>query len=214
MLPAVVVTTAGVVLVLAVGALLAGRCRRPLAGPPAAAVPAGPPVGEFADSALPLDRRPDPYESLPDGHLLAPAPKVGGSSVVLAEWLRHHSGRDGVWQEVVAEFYGRAARVPVVADYFTGVDLPVLQRHFVAALVIVTGRGLTAGTVRRLAAKHTNVRNSAGAPITPAIFDAVVSTLAGVLDDYGVPPATIREITALVAPLRVVIATDPDRAIQ
>jgi hypothetical protein len=70
------------------------------------------------------------------------------------------------------------------------------------------------GTVRRLAAGHASVRDSAGHPITGNVFDAVAATLAGVLDDYGVPPATVRQVGAILAPLRVVIATDPDPVVR
>ena len=166
------------------------------------------PPDKPADPGYPAD----PYAGLPDDHLLAPAPMVataGGGAAVLADWLRNHTGRDEVWQDVVAEMYRRAAGVPAVADYFVGVDMPRLHRHFLAALVVVAGRGLTAGTVRRMAAAHATVRNSAGQPITGDVFDAVVATLAGILTEHGVPPATVRQVAAVVAPLRVVIAADP-----
>ena len=154
----------------------------------------------------------DPYAGLPDEHLLAPAPLVatpGGGSAVLVDWLRHHTGRDEVWQDVVTEMYRRAAGVPAVADYFVGVDMPRLHRHFLAALVVVAGRGMTVGTVRRMAAAHHSVRNTAGDPISGEVFDAVVATLAGILAEHGVPAGTVRQVAAVVAPLRVVIAADP-----
>jgi hypothetical protein len=217
-LPAVLLGGAGAVagVGVAVACVLAYRHRRSVPVPPAAVPPAPAPVS-FADSALPPARRPDPYAGLPDGHLIAPAPRVatpGGGSAVLADWLRNHTGRDGVWHEVVAELYGRAGRVPAVADYFTGVDMVGVQHHFVAALVIVTGHGLTAGTLHRLAAAHATVHDSAGQPITAESFDAVVTILAGILAEHRVPPATVRQVAAVVAPLRVVIATDPDPAIR
>lgn len=204
-----------VVLVVAVAAVYLvhrQRATEPASAPSARFEPAS-----FVDSALPPDRRPDPYAGLPDDHLLAPAPRVataGGGSAVLADWLRHHTGRDGVWQEVVSEMYGRVTRVPAIAEYFIAVDMTKLQRHFLAALVILTGRGLTVSTLRRMSDAHAAVRDSAGQPITGDVFDAVVSTLAGILDEYRVPPATVRQVGAVVAPLRVVIAADPDPAVR
>ena len=153
----------------------------------------------------------DPYAGLPDDHLLAPAPSIvneDGAALPLDTWLRHYSRRDGIWQEVVSEMYRRAAGVPMVADYFGGVDMDRLQRHFLAAFVVVAGRGLAVGTVRRMATAHRHVRNSAGRPITGEAYDAVVATLAGLLTEHGVPPATVQQVGAVVAPLRVVIAVD------
>lgn len=149
----------------------------------------------------------DPYGDLPDEHLLAPAPLVRtpvDDGVVLYDWLRKQAG-DGVWEEIVTEMYAQAATVPMVASYFGGVDLPELQRHFLAALVMVTGRGMTVGTVRRMAQAHTPVLNEAGDRITGAAYDAVVATLAGILLARGVPQETLGEVGALVGPLRQVI---------
>lgn len=159
----------------------------------------------------PDSRAADPYAGLPDDHLLAPPPTVTtvGGEVVVTEWLRHHAGGESLLMEVVEEMYRRAAGVPAVADYFGGADLATLPRHFHATLSVVASRGLTVGLARRMAAAHGHVRNSAGQPITVEVFDAVVATLAGILAERGVPEPTLRQVAAVVAPLRVVIAVDP-----
>lgn len=147
-----------------------------------------------------------PFADLPDSHLLAEAPVVtaDGDAVVLYDWLRKRSG-DDVWEGIVAEMYAQAAQVPMVASYFGGIDLPELQRHFLAALVMLTSRGMTVGTVRRMQTAHVPVKNELGEPITGDAYDAVVATLAGILMARGVPEATLGQIGALVAPLREVI---------
>ena len=147
-----------------------------------------------------------PYLDLPEDHLLAPAPTVPaqGGGPVLYDWLRKQSG-EGVWEDIVAEMYEQAAAVPMVASYFGGVDLPTLQKHFLAALVILTGRGLTVGTVRRMKDVHTTVLNESGQPIDGPAYDAVVATLASILLARGVPADTLGEVGALVAPLREII---------
>jgi hypothetical protein len=149
----------------------------------------------------------DPYADLPDDHLLAPAPLVhtaADNGVVLYDWLRKEAG-EGVWEEIVTEMYAQAATVPMVASYFGGIDLPELQRHFLAALVMVTSRGMNVGTVRRMAQAHVPVHNEQGEPITGAAYDAVVATLAGIMLARGVPQDTLGQVGALVGPLRTVI---------
>ena len=92
--------------------------------------------------------------------------------LTLRRWLTtHHHLRRDVWADVVTNFYDRAALDDAVADYFAAVDLFELQRHFLAALMTVTGEGLTVGTVRRLHEKHRNVRNTQGVPITGDIYE-------------------------------------------
>ena len=154
----------------------------------------------------------DPYAGLPDSHLLVPAPTVAtrdGRVVPLADWLRRETGRDGVWAEVVAQFYARAAAAPAVADYFTGVDMDRLHRHFLAALVMVTSRGVTVGTVRRMGTVHTDVRDSAGRPVTADIWTAVLATLTGILTEHRAPPTPPPHLAATLAPLRPAIVTEP-----
>ncbi|MGF1653619.1 MAG: hypothetical protein ACFCUP_09935 [Actinomycetales bacterium] len=154
----------------------------------------------------------DPYAGLPDNHLLVPAPTVttrDGRVVPLADWLRRETGRDGVWAEVVTQFYARAAAAPAVADYFTGIDMDRLHRHFLAALVMVTSRGVTVGTVRRMSTAHAHVRDSAGRPVTADIWTAVLATLTGILTEHRVPPTTLTHLAAALAPLRPAIVVEP-----
>jgi hypothetical protein len=147
-----------------------------------------------------------PFADLPDEHVLASAPTVPPTDdgLVLYDWLRKEAG-DGVWEEIVTEMYDRAAAVPMVASYFGGVDLAELQRHFLAALVMLTGRGLTVGAVRRMGNAHLPVHNESGQPISGDAYDAVVATLAGILLARGVPRDTMGQVGALVEPLREVI---------
>ena len=79
----------------------------------------------------------------------------------MRDWLRHLAGPDA-WSEVVSRFYNRAATDPDITGYFTGVDLARLQRHFLAALMIVTGQGVTVGVVRRMHAAHAGVCTPTG----------------------------------------------------
>ncbi|MGF1647338.1 MAG: hypothetical protein ACFCVF_10535 [Kineosporiaceae bacterium] len=160
---------------------------------------------------LELSDSTDPYGGLPDSHLLVPAPTVAtrDGRVPLADWLPRETGRDGVWAEVVAQFYARAAAAPAVADYFAGFDMDRLQRHFLAALVMVTGRGLTVGTVRRMGAAHIDVRDSAGRPVTADIWTAVLATLTGILTEHRVPRTTLTHLAAALAPLRAAIVAEP-----
>lgn len=189
-----------------------------LVRPPAAALVPAVPAPRPEALTMPLDdNRPDPsdptgqYVGMPAEFELAYVPRAftrTGREVTLAEWLRRESGREDVWAEVVADFYRRAAAVPAVADYFGGVDWDRLQRHFLAALLIVTGRGTTVGTVRRIAAAHADVRNSAGRPITGDVYDAVIGTLVTILIEHRVPDATIAQLAAAVAPFRAVLVGD------
>ena len=55
--------------------------------------------------------------------VVAPPPTVRGDTV--RDWLRYYTNREHLWDDVVAEFYARAADDPLVAPYFTGVDLPL-----------------------------------------------------------------------------------------
>jgi hemoglobin len=126
----------------------------------------------------------------------------------LRDWLRHLAGPDA-WSEVVSRFYDRAAADPDIAGYFTGVDLARLQRHFLAALMIVTGQGVTVGVVRRMHAAHAGVCTPTGQPITEATWNATIGVLAGVLAELGTPPATLIALATTIAPIRAAIITEP-----
>ena len=135
--------------------------------------------------------------------VVAPPPTVRGDTV--RDWLRHYTNHEHAWNGVVAEFYRRAASYPAVASYFAGVDMPRLQRHFVAALVVVTSNGLTARTVRAMTVAHAPVRNRDGVPITGAVYDQVVDVLVEVLVEHGVPGPAIDELARVIDPLRAAI---------
>jgi hypothetical protein len=105
-----------------------------------------------------------------------------------------------------------AAADPAISDYFAGVDMPRLQRHFLAALMIVTGQGVTVGVVRRMGEAHATVRDAAGAPITGEIWDATIGVLAEVLGELGTPPATLVALATTIAPIRAAILAEPDVA--
>jgi truncated hemoglobin YjbI len=96
----------------------------------------------------------------------------------LRDWLRHFAGPDA-WSQVVLRFYARAAADPNIAGYFTRVDIDQLQRHFLAALMIVSGQGVTVGVVRRMHTAHAAVRNTTtGQPITDTTWNAGIGALA------------------------------------
>jgi hypothetical protein len=81
-------------------------------------------------------------------------------------------------------------------------------RDFMAALVLLTHTGVTRELPATMAARHHDVRNSAGDPITPEIFDAVADTLVGVLRDFDVPVGTLNQLGRVVAPFRMAIARE------
>lgn len=131
---------------------------------------------------------------------LAGPPMIDGDT--LRDWLVHHVKREGVWAEVVAEFYSRAAAVPAVADYFRNTDMSRLQLHFTRALVIVTHTGVTENMIANVSQRHTTVRSSAGTPITGKVYDQVIGTLVDVLRAYEVPSRGITALADTVAPFR------------
>jgi len=165
---------------------------------PAVAVEVQPSGGEsvIADALA----APDP--------LVRPAPMIDG--VTMREWLvHHHPLRDGLWRDIVAEFYRRAATVPAVASYFGNANMSRLNQHFTRALVIVAGEGITEATVARLRAAHEPVFNAEGVPITGAIYDAVIGVLVDILTEQGVPRRGISALADTIGPLREVIVREP-----
>jgi hemoglobin len=102
----------------------------------------------------------------------------------------------------VDAFYERVLSDPGLAPFFSGTDLRRLKAHqraFIAAAI--GGPEIYEG--RDMAAAH------AGLGIADADFDAVVAHLAATLASLGVPPPTIGEIAAALAPLRADIVTAP-----
>ena len=154
---------------------------------------------------------PELFPGVPDTHVLTECPMVDapGGPMPLRDWLRHFAGVDA-WSEVVSRFYTRAAADPDIAGYFAHVDMARLQRHFLAALMIVTGQGVTVGVVRRMQTAHAAVRNAHGQPITDATWNTVIGVLAGVLGELGTPPATLVALATTIAPIRAAIVTEPE----
>lgn len=140
-----------------------------------------------------------------DVQLVGP-PMLDG--VTLRDWLINHHRRDGVWAEVVADMYGRAAAVPAIADYFRHSDLEQLQRHFTATLVQVTHLGVTQRALDRLGAQHARVRDSYDRPITGQVYDTVVATLVDILFQRGVPERGLRELAKTIEPFRAAIVRE------
>jgi len=204
---------AGILLIIvAIGGFAAWRARRRPArqarhARPGAELPVAELVG--ANGAL-------AYAGLPTGHLLHGPPIVTdlgvglGEPVPLRDWLVHyHPQRDNVWAEVVAEFYTTAVADPDIADYFVDHDLAELQKHFLAALMMLTGHGLTVGAVRQMQARHAEVRNSHGERITSEVYDATIGVLATILRGKGVPDPVFAQVQELLEPLREVIVEQP-----
>jgi len=136
-----------------------------------------------------------------DNELVVPAPQIRGND--LRDWLQHYTQRS--WPDAVREFYTRAAADPQIAPYFHAVDLPDLQRHFTTAVILLTSKGLTRGTLRRLADRHASVRTPDGTPITAEIYDKTVGVLIDILVEWGVPKYALADLGRLVEPLREVI---------
>jgi truncated hemoglobin YjbI len=158
---------------------------------------AAPPAPVEAGRHVLRDEHEQPPAPQPPAHflrdereLLAPPPMVGPDT--LRTWIKeHHPYRDDAWPLVVAEFYKRAAADPDVADYFRGVDLDVLQQHFMRALILVSHTGVTRGTVNAMKDRHAAVTNSAGEPITAGIYDRVIGVLVDVLREANVPASAL-----------------------
>lgn len=142
-------------------------------------------------------------DSSDDDELLVAPPQIRGNH--LRDWLQHYTKRS--WPDAVREFYGRAASDPEIAPYFHGVALPALQRHFTAAIVLLTNTGLTKGTLRHLAHRHANVRTPDGTPITAEVYNKTVGVLIDILTEWGVPRYALADLSRLIEPLREVIVT-------
>ena len=151
----------------------------------------------------------DLYPGLADTHLVPECPFVNAPAgrTPLRDWLRHFAGIDA-WSNAVERFYTRAAAHPEISAYFRHTDIVQLQRHFLAALMIITGQGVTVGVVRRMRAAHAGVTNSSGEPITSTVCDAVIGVLAQVLGELVTPPATLAELATTIAPIRAAIVDE------
>jgi len=143
--------------------------------------------------------------------LLAPPPMIDG--VTVRDWLINHTHRDGVWAEVVTEFYDRAAAVPEVADYFRVIlarpgGREYLETHFTRALVLVTHHGVTRGLKEAMRVAHAPIRSSDGHGITSGTWDAVIGTLVDVLKSKGVTEQGIAALATTIAPFRAAIVRE------
>lgn len=129
-------------------------------------------------------------------------PSRDGQVDNVRDFLLHHTHGRYTWAHAVSRFYDRAAADPQIASYFHDVDMAQLQRHFTAAISMVTSRGLSAKTLVRMAEVHDRVRDRDGRPITGEVYDKTVSILVGVLLEMGVPRRAVEELGEVVAPLR------------
>lgn len=156
-----------------------------------------------------VEPAPELFPGVPDNHLLTECPMVAapGGPMPLRDWLRHFAGVDA-WTIAVSRFYTRASADADVAGFFAGIEMDKLQRHFLAAIMVVTGQGVTVGVVRRMRDVHANVRDAAGNPITGATWDTVIGVLAGVLGELGTPPATLVALATTIAPIRAAIVVE------
>lgn len=192
---------AGVTLaVLALGGLvLRAELGRERAPAPVRRTEPAPPPGPAGASMPSVDAPTTALRPVVAAQLSDP-PMVDGRT--LRNWLVYQTRRDGVWSEVVAQFYERAAAVPEVADYFRNTDMETQQRHFTRALILVTHHGVTQRTLDNLADRHRRVLDSHGRPITPEVYETVIGTLVGVLREHQVPEYGIAELARTIAPFR------------
>jgi len=107
-----------------------------------------------------------------------------------------HPQNDKVWNQLIATFYTRAGDDPRISPYFWGKDVEEIQKHFLAALLVVGHTGLTEATADTLGEKHQHLN------IADLDFDATVQVLVQVLQDYKVPWSTIQQLNPAVLELR------------
>jgi truncated hemoglobin YjbI len=171
----------------------------------AAATDSGPSSGS-RENATPTGPQPvvGQTHQLPDQQLSAPPRRPDTAR----DWLTHYTGGKVTWPQVVREFYTAAAADPDVASYFAGVDMERLQKHFTAAITIVTREGVTAGTRAAMVRAHAGVINQRGMRITGDVYDKVITVLVDILTRHDVPSSAIGELARTVAPLRVAIVAE------
>ncbi len=109
-------------------------------------------------------------------------------------------GAEGGIRGAVDDFYDRVVADPMLADYFTGVDMKTLRRHQTDMLITATG-GPTRYSGRDMAAAHL------GLHITGGAFDRVVGHLGATLQAGGADDETIGAVVGALAPLRSSIVT-------
>jgi truncated hemoglobin YjbI len=142
-----------------------------------------------------------PFRAAAETNPLIAAPVKTGEDTV-KDWLQHYTYGRYTWGEAVAEFYRRAAADPEIAAYFHEANMERLQRHFTAAMIMVTGSGVRMRTVERMAQVHAGVRTVQGRPITGDVYDRTVSVLVTILQEWGVPQLAITDLARIVGLLR------------
>lgn len=140
-----------------------------------------------------------PYAGQTEGKLLADAPYV--DRMTLHEWLIEQK-HGLIWQELISTTYDRCRRDPLLGVFFRDTDLPKLQKHFLATLLVVTHTGLTVATARAMYSAHRGLTDDHGGPITHGVFDRFVETLGGALQDVGVRDLYIGDVVNILEILR------------
>jgi hemoglobin len=122
---------------------------------------------------------------------------AGGNQIMveITQSLYAALGAEVGIRTVVNDFYDRVLSDPLLAPYFSSIDLPDLRRHQVAFLSAATG-GPKQYSGRSLADAHADLRVSGEA------FDHVVRHLVQSLHACGVDPDTVDQVVAALAPLR------------
>jgi hypothetical protein len=155
--------------------------------------------------------RPGPPPRLPDSVMLAGPPLVAGGAT-LRDWLVHfHPERRNVWADVAAEFFTALADRPDIADYFGDIDRDAVQKHFLGAVITLTGTGVTVSTLDVIRSRHGVVRNSQGQGISQEVFNDAMGLLMDILAAKQVPGRALGQLGAILEVLRPAIV-DPEAA--
>jgi len=128
--------------------------------------------------------------------VIAKAPLFPNGMTLRDGVINLHPQNDKVWNELVTTFYKRAGDDSRISPYFWGKDVEEIQKHFLAALLIVGHTGLTEATADTLGEKHRHLN------IADVDYDATVQVLVRVLQDYKVPWSTIQQLNPAVLELR------------
>ena len=128
--------------------------------------------------------------------VIAKAPLFPNGMTLRDGVINLHPQNDKVWNQLIATFYSRAGDDPRISPYFWGKDVEDIQKHFLAALLVVGHTGLTEATADTLGEKHRHLN------IADVDYDATVQILVQVLQDYKVPWSTIQQLNPAVLELR------------
>jgi len=146
------------------------------------------------------------FADLPVGHRLTSAPtvRVRSQDIPLQDWLRYYA-EGSAWSGVIQSISDRVTGDPLLQPYFGAMDRTTLQRHVMSTVMMLTGEGVTAGAVRRLADAHLRHVQSGGEPVTEAVWNRMAATLGNALREHDAPEAAILSLNTTVSPLRSVI---------